>query len=343
MLPVLNNHVEKAKTSNWYPNWLKRKIEIVERAGYRVIGPNKHSAVKVCHYTKQDIRDKDYCYKCKFYGISSARCLQLSVTNFVCSFNCTFCWRNLGYIMPPENFIWDKPDIIMEEAIKAQQNLLQGFWGSESSNKEKLKKAMEPKHVALSLSGETCLYPYLPELIDNIIIKRKMTAYLVTNGAHPDMIRNLISHQPTNLYISLYGTDEETYAKTCTPNIPNPFPKVKESLSLMKHFECRTVMRLTMTKDFNFKDPIEYAKLARFAQPQCVEVKAYMNVGGAQARLTAENMPEHEEIIKFSETLAEHSGYKIMDQKENSRVVLLQRSDMNLKPEEVMSDDAYKM
>ncbi len=337
MLPILNNQELKGMP-RWVPKWLDSKIEIVERAGYRVIGPHMHSAVKICHYTKQDIRGKDYCYKCKFYGITSSRCLQLSVTEFFCSMNCTFCWRNLGYIMPPEDFPWDKPDEIMDAAIKAQQDLLQGFWGS-APDKQKLMKAMEPKHVALSLSGETCLYPYLPELVDNIIKKRKMTAYVVTNGAHPDMIRKLIGHQPTNLYISLYGTDEETYAKTCTPIIVNPFSRVKESLSLLKEFSCRTVIRLTMTKGFNFKEPVEYAKLIKFAQPQFVEVKAYMNVGGARSRLTSSNMPTHDEIMQFCKIVEQHSGYKIMDQKENSRVVLLQRSDVSAKPEEVMSDE----
>jgi len=342
MLPVLDNPVAQAKEPlpDWVPVWMKRKIGIVERAGYRIVGPHKHSAVKICHYTKQDIRGKDVCYKCKFYGISSSRCLQLTPVEFFCSMNCKFCWRNLGYIMPPENFPWDSPDEILDDAIRAQRELLMGFWGSDV-DKEKMAKAMEPKHVAISLSGEPCLYPYLPEFIDNIIKKRDMTAYIVTNGAHPEMVRKLIGHQPTNLYISVYGPDAETYQKTCMPNIPNPFPKVMESLSLMKQFSCRTVMRFTMTKDFNFKEPEAYSKIISMAQPQCVEVKGYMNVGGARARLTAGNMPTHNEIIKFAEAIEKNTDYRIMNQKANSRVVLLQRRDMNLKPEEVMSDDAF--
>jgi tRNA wybutosine-synthesizing protein 1 len=156
------------------------------------------------------------------------------------------------------------------------------------------------------------------------------------------MIKKLIDHQPTNMYISLYGPDAKTYQETCSPNIENPFPKVKESLSLMKEFSCRTVIRFTMTKGFNFKEPEEYSKLIEMAQPQCVEVKGYMNVGGARARLKPENMPVHDEIMQFAEVVEKNTGYTIMSQKVNSRVVLLKRSDANVRPEEVMSDDAYK-
>ncbi len=336
MLPALGNLQRKEAAPSWVPKWLDAKAKRVEGAGYRIVGPRRHSAVKICHYTKQDIRGKDVCYKCKFYGISSSRCLQLTPVMFWCDFNCNFCWRNLGYTLPPAGFQWDSPDEIIDDAIKAQRELLMGFWGSDA-DREKLAMTMEPKHVAISLSGEPCLYPYLPEFIDNLILKRKMTAYLVTNGAHPDMVRKLIQHQPTNLYISVYGPDAETYQKTCSPNIENPFPKVMESLSLMKHFTCRTVMRFTMTKDFNFKEPEAYSKIISMAQPRCVEVKGYMNVGGARTRLNAGNMPLHGEIMRFAEIVEKNTDYKIIDQKANSRVVLLQRPDV--KPEEVMSDD----
>ncbi|MBI4014373.1 MAG: 4-demethylwyosine synthase TYW1 [Candidatus Aenigmarchaeota archaeon] len=342
MITALSNPHSHAKESMpaWIPKWLDMKIRKVEPAGYRIVGPRRHSAVKICHYTRQDIRGEDVCYKCKFYGITSSRCLQMTPVMFWCDFNCSFCWRNLGYTLPPQGFQWDSPDEIIDDAIKAQRELLMGFWGSDAS-KEKLAKAMEPKHVAISLSGEPCLYPYLPEFIDNLILKRNMTAYLVTNGAHPDMIRKLVAHQPTNLYISVYGPDAETYQKTCSPNIENPFPKVLESLSLMKNFSCRTVMRFTMTKDFNFKEPEAYSKIISMAQPQCVEVKGYMNVGGARARLNAGNMPLHDEIMRFAEAVEKNTDYKIMNQKANSRVVLLQRSGVNVKPEEVMSNDAF--
>ena len=41
----------------------------LERQQYRFAGG--HSAVKVCHWTKQSLLNKDTCYKERFYGISS--------------------------------------------------------------------------------------------------------------------------------------------------------------------------------------------------------------------------------------------------------------------------------
>ena len=344
MLPILTeNELKEKNIPQWLPKWMASKIERVEKAGYRVVGTHKHSAIKVCHYTKEDLRGKNTCYKCKFYGIGSSRCLQMTPVMFWCDFNCKFCWRNLGYTLPPENYHWDSPDEIMNSSIKSQQDLLQGFAGSDRVDKEKFRKALEPKHVAISLSGEPTLYPMLPELIDNIIKKRNMTAYLVTNGQHPEMIKKLLNHQPTNFYISLYGPDEETYKKTCDPMVQNPFKKVKESLALMKNFECRTVIRFTMTQGLNFHSPEKFSKLIEFAQPDCVEVKAFMAVGGSRARLKYEDMPFHEQIRKFAQVVEKNSNYKILDEKKDSRVVLLTKKNIDINPQEIISDDAYKM
>src|SRR3989338_7584702 len=124
MLPVLNNldhKTEVVKQDEWLPKWLEYKIKLVERAGYRVVGKNKHSAIKVCHWTKEMIKGQNVCYKCKFYGIASNRCLQMTPVMFWCSFNCKFCWRNLGYTLHPEDVKWDSPKEIMDAAIKEQR------------------------------------------------------------------------------------------------------------------------------------------------------------------------------------------------------------------------------
>ena len=323
MLPVIDNH--QTTTQEWVPRWLESKIKLVEHAGYRVVGSNKHSAIKVCQWTKEMIKGQNVCYKCKFYGVASNRCLQMTPVMFWCSFNCKFCWRNLGYTLPPEGVKWDLPKEIMDASILAQRKLLEGYWGYENADKKMLRESMDPKHVAISLSGEPTMYPYLPELIDDVL-GRDMTAYLVTNGTYPEMIRKLIEHQPTNLYISLYGTNSEMYENTADPIIENPFEKVKESLSLMKEFQCRTVIRLTLTKGLNFMDAKGYAKLIEKAQPKFLECKAFMAVGGARKRLEYEDMPLHQDIVKFAQEVERNSCYKIVDEKVDSRVVLLARN-----------------
>jgi len=328
MLPIINNHqstVQESAVQEWVPKWLESKIKLVEHAGYRVVGPNKHSAIKVCQWTKEMIKGKNVCYKCKFYGIESNRCLQMTPVMFWCSFNCSFCWRNLGYTLPPEQVKWDSPKEIMNESIEAQRKLLEGYWGYEGAIKKRVRESMDPKHVAISLSGEPTMYPYLPELIDEIL-GRDMTAYLVTNGTYPDAIRKLITHQPTNLYISVYGTNPEMYKTATTPIMKNPFDKVLESLSLMKEFQCRTIVRLTLAKGLNFADPEGYAKIVEKSQTKFLEVKAFMAVGGSRKRMEYEDMPRIEEIRSFAETVEKNSCYQIVDEKVDSRVILLARN-----------------
>jgi tRNA wybutosine-synthesizing protein 1 len=50
-----------------------------------------------------------------------------------------------------------------------------------------------------------------------------------------------------------------------------------------------------------------------------------MFLGGSRQRLTMDNMPSHEEVKEFAEKISEETGYRIADEKEDSRVVLLKR------------------
>ncbi|MBI2971857.1 MAG: 4-demethylwyosine synthase TYW1 [Candidatus Aenigmarchaeota archaeon] len=296
--------------------------EKTTRMGYRFVG--RHSAVKVCSWTKESIRGKNYCYKKKFYGIESSQCVQMTPAMFFCTFNCKHCWRNFAYLLPRMHEQWDDPLDVLNGCIEAQREVLQGFWGSETADKRKLSEAMDPKHVAISLSGEPTLYPYLPEFVDEIT-GRNMTAFLVSNGTVPAMIRTLVGHQPTNLYISFYGTTPEMYADATIPMIQDFWPKVMESLSLFKEFECNTVMRLTLSKGLNFTDPKGYAAFAEKFEPKFVEVKAFMAVGGSRRVMKYEDMPLHNEIQEFAAAIERYSSYRIIDEKPDSRVVLLTR------------------
>jgi len=58
-----------------------------------------------------------------------------------------------------------------------------------------------------------------------------------------------------------------------------------------------------------------------------VELKAYMFVGSSRKRLLESNMPLHEDVKEFAEKIAGLSGYKLIDEKKESRVVLLAKKD----------------
>lgn len=282
--------------------------ERLEKHQYRL---KKHAAVKICHYTKSAIRGGDVCYKQLFYGIKSHRCMQMTPCYGWCNHACRFCWRPIEESLPePE---WREPEEFMPALIEQQRKLLSGFKGEFP---EKWKEAQEPNQVAISLAGEPTLYPYLPELIE-WCRKRGKSTFVVSNGTMPERLALL---SPTQLYMTLPAPDEESYKKTCQANFWN---QILASLQLFPSLDVRKVIRLTLAKGLNMKEPAHYAKLISLAQPDYVEVKAYMNVGFSIYRMEREAMPSFAEIESFAQKLAEELGYKVTDSFETSRVVLL--------------------
>ena len=284
---------------------------LADLKGYHIVG--RHSAVKTCLWLKKSLKDEGYCYKQKFYGIPSHRCLQMSPA-LICNLSCVHCWRPLD-LMPPFKE-WDDPEFIVEESIKAQRRLLSGFFGTVGVNRKKLEEALNPKHVAISLIGEPTLYPRIDELVDEYK-KRNFTTFLVTNGTNPQALERV---EPYQLYLSLTAYDEESHKVLQGTK----WEKIEESLKLLPNLDFRTVIRLTLIKGVNMK-PEKFAKIIDEASPDFVEAKAYMYLGYSRRRLKAENMPEHEDVRKFAEELAKLTGYEIRDESEASRVVLLVR------------------
>ena len=301
----------------------KWRAERMYAQGYRFIG--KHSAVKLCMWNKKAIRNRGQCYKNKFYGIASHRCVQMSPAAIFCDFNCLHCWRSLQFHLPKENFEWDKPELIFQGCIDAYVKIIQGFKGQGNKANPRILEAEKPNHFAISLSGEPTLYPYLPELID-IIKSNKMTVFLVTNGAHAQMIEKLVSHQPTNLYVTLPASDEKTFEQECFPMIDGAWKKIHESLSLFKKFSCRTIIRLTLSRKSNMYSPEKYAEIIDKYQPDFVECKGYVACGGAREKMGVEAMPFFDEILDFARKIEKNSSYKIMNSEKSSRVALLLRN-----------------
>ncbi|MEM0079559.1 MAG: 4-demethylwyosine synthase TYW1 [Nitrososphaerota archaeon] len=304
----------------------RMEVEMAEklrRAGYRIVG--RHSAVKICHWTRNVLRGGKHCYK-NWYGIESHRCLQMTPSVQYCNMMCLFCWRfhTINRVVAYEGD-WDRPGEIFDEMIKEQRQLLSGFKGNPNVDKKLYREAIEPRHMAISLDGEPTLYPYLTDLI-KLAHSKGFTTFLVTNGTMPERIRELIEEDtyPTNLYISFYGPDPETHVKLCRPLIPDSWKKIMESLELMSVVEkSRRVLRFTLVKGYNMKDVEKYCEAVKKARPDYIECKAYMHVGESQKRLPREAMPSMQDIIEFSEKLSNFSGFKIVSKDFQSRVVLL--------------------
>lgn len=300
----------------------KKQVEKLESSGYRFVGSHNHAAAKICHWTKQSILDKGVCYKEKFYGIESHRCLQMAPAVPNCQQKCEFCWRDLSYTQTQWEGEYDDPKTIIDEAVKAQNNLLCGFFGNDKANKEKLEESKTPTNAAISLAGEPMLYPEIDELITEFN-RRNFTTFVVSNGQCVDKLKNL-ENEPYQLYLSLDAPTKKIYNDVCQPQISEGWDNLNQSLDTLASFNSRTCIRTTCVKGRNMTNPEKYAELIKKASPDFVEIKAYMCVGSSRHRLTPDNMPTFDEVKSFAQKIGEKCGKKIVNESEVSRVVLLQ-------------------
>lgn len=300
----------------------KKQVEKLESSGYRFVGNHNHAAAKICHWTKQSILDKGVCYKEKFYGIESHRCLQMAPAVPNCQQKCEFCWRDLSYTQTQWEGEYDDPKTIIDEAVKAQNNLLCGFFGNDKANKEKLEESKTPTNAAISLAGEPMLYPEIDELIAEFN-RRNFTTFVVSNGQCVDKLKNL-ENEPYQLYLSLDAPTKKIYNDVCQPQISEGWDNLNQSLDTLASFNSRTCIRTTCVKGRNMTNPEKYAELIKKASPDFVEIKAYMCVGSSRHRLTPDNMPTFDEVKSFAQKIGENCGKKIVNESEVSRVVLLQ-------------------
>jgi tRNA wybutosine-synthesizing protein 1 len=301
----------------------ENKIKMLEKQKYALFG---HSAVKSCHYTMSAITEGKMCYKFTFYGINSHQCIQMTPASNFCNQECTFCWRTLGWNDNDYSHV-DLPDAIRDESVKMHSKQLSGFGGHPTANMKMWELSKQPKHVAISLTGEPTLYPLLPELLDAYHDK-KISTFIVSNGTRPEMIEKL---EPTQLYISMDAPNEEKYIVIDRPKEKDSWSNVMRSLEVMANKECRTVLRMTCMKGKNMEeeDLPGYVALIKKSNAMYIEVKGYSWVGFSRSRMGQDTVPTHEEMRAFSLKLAEASGYVWSNEHSESRIHLLVRPDLD--------------
>jgi tRNA wybutosine-synthesizing protein 1 len=301
-------------------------IQGLKKQKYHMVG--NHSAVKKCKWLHESLVHDRPCYKQKFYGIRSHRCLQMSPSLFSCSQQCLFCWRAQSGDLQlawdeMKSLKWDTAEDIVYGSLKAQDAILSGYNGNPKVNWRKLTEARSPRHVAISLTGEPTLYGPLPELI-RAFHNKGFTTFLVTNGTMPSVL-SALTEEPSQLYVSLCAPNEKDYERICRPHFPEAWEKLNETLSFLDSFECPTVIRMTLVKEYNMTSLEDYARLIEKADPTYIEAKAYMHIGFSTLRLSFASMPEHREVYAFAEQLSALTGYRIIDDSPDSRVVLLSK------------------
>ncbi len=321
----------------------ERIRKILKKQHYEIVG--NHSAVQICRWTKNSLRDQGVCYKEKFYGIKSHLCCQMSPSVMWCPNKCVHCWRAIELTIDdqlPENI--DNPKEIIDGCIKAQRKLLQGFNINKKSKKKQLskanikkyKEAQEPMQFAISLSGEPTLYEKVGDLIEELR-KRGKTSFLVTNGLYPEKLEELekSNQLPTQLYISVNVPNEKMYQSFHRSSKKDAWQKLMKSLEIISKLKnkTRTIFRMNLIRDLNMNDKHikEYSELIKKANPLFVEIKGFMSVGFARQRLGYDRMPTHEEMKSFAQKLAEETGLKILDEHERSRAIVLGKDKSELK------------
>ena len=311
-------------------------LDILKKQGYHIVGD--HSAVKRCKWFRESMIGNGTCYKNKFYGIKSHQCVQSTPALQFCSQSCLFCWRTMPDELgikfnetPPNDFEWDPPDKILEGLLREQLKFVSGYKGNVKTKKKIFEEALNPKLLTLSLAGEPTIYPRLGELI-KLAKERRMITFLVTNGTFPNVLKKLEESNslPNQLYVSFDAPNEKIYKKTCRPHKKGLWKKYLETLDFIKKIKgkTRTVLRMTLVRDLNFCCPEEYSELIKKAQPDYVEVKSFVFVGGARnpkRGLKLGDMLRIKEIEEFTKQLEKSTKYKYVDKHEPSRVALLCR------------------
>ena len=295
-------------------------------------GISDHSTIELCHWTKKSFKGEGDCYKMKFYGITTHRCMEFSPAGMYCENRCVYCWRPMEFYnsmqMHPDKVA--TPEEIVTNLMEERKKLIMGHYGDPRQDRKKLDESLLPSHYAISLSGEPTMYPQLPQLIKYLkTFPETRSIFLVTNGQEPEMIQRLQDEDalPTQLYLSTNAPDEETFQKINKPRYGDAWKRWNTSLEMLSKLSTRTVLRITLIKGYNTNDELipKFAQVFKRANVHFIEAKSYMHVGRSTNRLEYSNTLDMSEVRHFADEVVRQSEiYSVMDESEISRIVVLQ-------------------
>jgi len=271
----------------------------LQKEGYKLIGT--HSAVKLCRWTKHQLRGRGGCYKHTFYGITSYQCME-ATPSLACANKCVFCWRHHKNPVGKEwRWKMDDPYEIVDEAVKAHVKMIKETKGIPGVKMDRWREAHTVRHCALSLVGEPIMYPRIDEFLGDLHT-RKISTFLVTNGQHPQAIQNI--RPITQLYVSVDAPTQKSLIEIDRPLFSDAWDRLRQSLELLKDKGQRTVARLTVVKGWNSDEIEGYAELVALGKVSLVEVKGVTFCGKSDAsNLNMSNSPWHHEVVDLVKNL----------------------------------------
>lgn len=270
------------------------------KEGYKIIGT--HSAVKLCRWTKHQLRGRGGCYKHTFYGITSYQCME-ATPSLACANKCVFCWRHHKNPVGRE-WRWqtDEPEQIVEEGIQNHVQLIKMMRGVPGLRMDRWREAFTVKHCALSLVGEPIMYPHINRFV-RLLHAKQISSFLVTNAQFPEAITAL--EPVTQLYVSVDAATKDTLKAIDRPLFRDFWERFEASLCELGRKRQRTVYRLTLVKRMNMDELEDYCRLIEMAAPDFIEVKSVTYCGKSDgSELTIRDVPYHAEVREFCELMA---------------------------------------
>ncbi|KAK1746966.1 S-adenosyl-L-methionine-dependent tRNA 4-demethylwyosine synthase [Skeletonema marinoi] len=197
-----------------------KQAKALKKEGYRLIGT--HSAVKLCRWTKHQLRGRGGCYKHTHYGITSYQCME-ATPSLACANKC-------GMEMET-----DDPKMIVEEAVNMHVDMIKETRGIPGIQMDRWAEAHKSRWGAYHV-------PRINELLHELH-DRKISTFLVTNGQHPQAINDLVPI--TQLYVSVDASTPESLEAVDRPLFKDAWDRLKTSLSCLKNKGQRTVKGVT--------------------------------------------------------------------------------------------------
>ena len=301
-----------------------KQFKALTKEGYNIIGT--HSAVKLCRWTKHQLRGRGGCYKHSCYGITSYQCME-TTPSLACANKCVFCWRHMKN---PTGREWrwklDEPEMIVEEAIAKHVAMIKMMRGVPGIKMDRWLAAFTVKHCALSLVGEPIMYPHIGRFVD-LLHERGISSFLVTNCQFPEAISTL--PPVTQLYVSVDASTKDALKAVDRPLFKDFWERFLGSLDALRAKRQRTVYRMTLVKRYNMDAVEGYVNLVTRGSPDFIEVKAVTYCGESNASdLTIKDVPWHEEVREFCAAMVQRlreqgEDYGLACEHEHSNLVLI--------------------
>jgi len=145
------------------PELIQIKPNIVQQLKKAKYGVADHSTVELCHWTKKSFKNEGTCYKHKFYGISTHKCMEFSPAGMHCENRCVYCWRPMEFydsLKMDERKVAEPKDI-MSKLMEERRKLIVGILEIQDKINKKLKNHLFPVIMLYHfLANQQCIQSY---------------------------------------------------------------------------------------------------------------------------------------------------------------------------------------